>query len=83
MRIEVDLIGNAGTPFSRYMQNGKQNHRDRWEDHLYFDFKKVFDCIPHLRILHKLNELDICGRLHIWIQSELTKKTLRVKVGEE
>ncbi len=27
--------------------------------------------------------LSICGRLHSWIQSFLTKRTLRVKVGEE
>ncbi len=34
-------------------------------------------------MLHKLNELGICGRLRSWIQSFLTKRTLRVKVGEE
>ncbi len=34
-------------------------------------------------MLHKLNELGICGRLHSWIQSFLAKWTLRVKVGEE
>ncbi len=34
-------------------------------------------------MLHKLNELGICGRLHSWIQSILTKRTLRVTVGEE
>ncbi len=33
-------------------------------------------------MLHKLNELDICGRLHSWTQSFLIKRTLRVKVGE-
>ncbi len=31
---------------------------------IYFDFKKVFDCVLHLRVLHKLNELGICGRLN-------------------
>ncbi len=34
-------------------------------------------------MLHKLNELSICGRLHSWIQSFLTKRTLRVNVEEE
>ncbi len=29
-----------------------------------FDFEKAFDCVPHLRMLHKQNELGICGRLH-------------------
>ncbi len=47
------------------------------------DFKKAFDCVPHLRMLHKLNELGICGRPHSWIQSFLTKRTLRVRVGEQ
>ncbi len=50
---------------------------------IYFDFKKAFDCVPHLRMLHKLSELGICGRFHSWIQSFLTKRTLRVKVGKE
>ncbi len=50
---------------------------------IYFDFKKAFECVPHLGMLHKLTELIICGRLHSWIQSFLTKRTLRVKVGEE
>ncbi len=46
------------------------------------DLKKAFDCAPHLRMLHKLNELGICGRLYSWIQSFLNKRTPRVKVGE-
>ncbi len=52
-------------------------------DVIYFDFKKAFDCVPRLRMLHKLSELGIFGRLHSWIQSFLTKRTLRAKVGEE
>ncbi len=51
-------------------------------DVIYFDFKKPFDCVFHLRMLHNLNEVGICGRLHSRIQSFLTKRTLRVKVGE-
>ncbi len=47
------------------------------------DFKKALDCVPHLRMLHKLNDLGICGRLHSWLHGFLTKRTLRVKVGEE
>ncbi len=50
---------------------------------IYFDFKKAFDCVPDPRMLHKLNELGICGRLHSCMQSFLTKRTLRVKVGEK
>ncbi len=49
---------------------------------IYFDFSKAFDCVPHLRLLQKLGQLGIVGRLHSWIQSFLTKRTLRVKDGE-
>ncbi len=49
---------------------------------IYFDFRKAFDCGPHLRLLQKLDQLGIAGRLHGWIQSFLTKRTLRVKVGD-
>ncbi len=47
---------------------------------IYVDFKKAFDCVPHLRML---NELGFCGRLHSWIQIFFTKRTLRVKVVDE
>ncbi len=33
-------------------------------------------------MLQKLDQLGIAGRLHSWIQSFLTKRTLQVKVGE-
>ncbi len=50
---------------------------------LYFGFKKAFGCISHHRMLHKLNELGISGRLHSGMLGFLTKRTLRFKVGEE
>ncbi len=37
--LEGDLIGIVGTPFSRHLQKGKQNHRERREDHLYITEK--------------------------------------------
>ncbi len=49
---------------------------------IYFDFRKAFDCVPHLRLLQMLDQLGTAGRLHSWIQSFLTKRTLLVKVGE-
>ncbi len=41
-----------------------------------FDFRKAFDCVPHLRLLQKLDQLGIVCRLHSWIQSFLNKRTL-------
>ncbi len=52
-------------------------------DVIYFDFRKAFDCVTHLRLLKKLDQLGISGRLHSWIHSFLTKWMLRVKVEEE
>ncbi len=51
-------------------------------DVIYYGFSKAFDWVPHLRLLQKLGQLGIVGRLQSWIQSFLTKRTLRVKVGE-
>ncbi len=39
VRIEGDLIGIVDTPFSRHLQKGKQNHRERRVDHLYITEK--------------------------------------------
>ncbi len=49
---------------------------------IYFDFRKAFDWVPHLRLLQKLDQLGIAGRLHSWLQSFLTKRTLRIKIGD-
>ncbi len=51
-------------------------------DVIYFDFRKAFYYVPHLRLLQKLDQLGIAGRLHSWIQSFLTKWTIRVKVRD-
>ncbi len=49
---------------------------------VYFDVEKAFNCFYHLRLLQKLDELGISGMPNCCIQSFLTKRTLRVKVGE-
>ncbi len=49
---------------------------------IYFNFRKAFDCVPHLKFLQKLGQLGIPGWIHSWIQCFLTKRALRVKVGE-
>jgi len=41
-------------------------------DVIYFDFRKAFDTVPHLRLLHKLEVYGISGKLLKWIKSFLT-----------
>ncbi len=50
---------------------------------IYFELRKAFDCVPHLRLLQKLDQLGIAGRLHVWIQSFLSKQTLQVYKRDE
>ena len=48
---------------------------------LFLDFAKVFDSIPHERLLLKLNALGINGNLLNWIGSFLTSRHHRVVVN--
>ncbi len=53
-------------------------------DVICFDFRKAFDCVPHLRLLRHLIQLEISGRLHHWIQSfleEAYSKLIEVTSG--
>ncbi|BHF74006.1 hypothetical protein SprV_0401709000 [Sparganum proliferum] len=45
------------------------------------DFKKAFDSVPHQRLLHKLRNAGIHGRLLIWIQSFLAGRASTVLGG--
>ncbi len=69
-------------PPNSYEQWARALDRKSGVDVIYLDFRKAFDCVPHLRLLQKLDQVRIAGRLHSWIQSFLTKRTGRVKVGE-
>ncbi|KAJ3645766.1 hypothetical protein Zmor_023399 [Zophobas morio] len=51
-------------------------------DILYLDFSKAFDKVPKRRLLHKLKHLGIRGNLLGWIDSFLSDRTFRVKVGD-
>ena len=53
-------------------------------DVAYMDFKKAFDCVPHCRLLRKLEAYGIKGKLLEWIKDFLTGRRQRVLVnGEE
>nr|VZI40975.1 unnamed protein product [Spirometra erinaceieuropaei] len=42
---------------------------------IYIDFKKAFDSVPHQRLLYKLRNAGIRGRLLVWIQSFLAGRS--------
>nr|VZH94989.1 unnamed protein product [Spirometra erinaceieuropaei] len=50
---------------------------------IYIDFKKAFDSVPHQRLLYKLRNAGIRGRLLVWIQSFLVGRSQRVQVGRQ
>ncbi|BHF74042.1 hypothetical protein SprV_0401712600 [Sparganum proliferum] len=51
------------------------------EHAIYIDFKKAFDSVPHQRLLHKLRNAGIHGRLLVWIQSFLAGRASTVLGG--
>ncbi|BHF76591.1 hypothetical protein SprV_0501969000 [Sparganum proliferum] len=50
---------------------------------IYIDFKKAFDSVSHQRLLRKLRNAGIRGRLLVWIQSFLAGRSQRVQVGRQ
>ena len=52
-------------------------------DCLYFDYKKAFDSVPHMRlIMRKIENCGIIGQVQRWIKSFLQGRRQRVRVGE-
>ena len=51
--------------FARALNEGRQI------DVIALDFSKVFDRVPHKRLLHKLNHYGIRGPILQWLQSFL------------
>ncbi|BHF69255.1 hypothetical protein SprV_0301229800 [Sparganum proliferum] len=50
---------------------------------IYIDFKKAFDSVPHQRLLHKLRNAGVRGRLLGWTKSFLVGRSQRVQVGRQ
>ena len=46
------------------------------------DFSKAFDTVPHKKLLHKLDQYGIRGTVHRWLMNFLTKRKMRVTLGE-
>ena len=49
-------------------------------DIIYTDFRKAFDSVPHQRLLLKLRNYGIKGRLHKWLDSFLANRLQRAGV---
>ena len=52
-------------------------------DAVYLDFSKAFDSVPHRRLLHKLHEYGIRGKLLKWIEDFLSDRTQFVSIDNE
>ena len=50
-------------------------------DVVFLDFRKAFDSVPHERLLHKLHQYGIRGKLLGWIEAFLTGRQQRVVVN--
>ena len=47
-------------------------------DVIYLDFQKAFDKVPHIRLLVRLEEIGITGKLLDWIREWLKGRKQRV-----
>ena len=50
-------------------------------DITYLDFQKAFDAVPHRRLLQKLNDIGIRGKVLSWVETFLVGRKQRVVVN--
>ena len=51
-------------------------------DVVYTDFSKAFDKVNHSKLIEKLHNLGIGGKLLEWFRSYITKRVQKVQIGE-
>lgn len=51
-------------------------------DVVFVDFSKAFDKVPHQRLLRKLRDIGVSGRLYSWIADFLGDRTMQVRINE-
>jgi len=61
----------------------KQCDKGAQVDVAILDFSKAFDTVPHSKLLGKLHNYGITGNIHLWLNSFLTTRSMRVVVEGE
>jgi len=51
-------------------------------DVIYIDFRRAFDSVVHSKLLYKLQNIGICGKLLCWIAAFLSGRSQSVVVGD-
>jgi hypothetical protein len=54
--------------------------QNKQTDVVILDFTKVFDTVPHDKLMYKLEKYGIKGDLYKWLMSFLTKREMRVVI---
>jgi len=49
-------------------------------DVIYLDYRKAFDTVPHQRLIHKLSQIGITGKVLVWITEFLNDRIMKVNV---
>jgi len=52
-------------------------------DIIYLDYRKAFDTVPHKRLLTKISQAGIGGKVLNWIRAFLTDREMRVMVNKQ
>ena len=66
--------------FLEYLTEALDQGKD--EDIIYLDFCKAFDKVPHKRLLKKMYNYGIIGKVHQWVQEFLSGRKQRVVINE-
>ena len=52
-------------------------------DVIYTDFAKAFDCVPHKRLLKKMEDVGVTGNVLPWMRSFLSNRSQCVRVDND
>jgi len=52
-------------------------------DIIYLDYRKAFDTVPHKRLLSKVQQAGIGGKVLNWIKAFLSDREMRVVVNKQ